>query len=428
MGQCFPKGKTWRLVMRLLTVDTLAQAGEKLGTCLDNMIGRTEVDLLSAPGNILAADVISGEDIPGFDRSTVDGYAVVAADTGGAGEGLPTFLSLVGEVAMGQAADFELHPGECAYVPTGGMLPAGADAVVMVEQCEAFGAGRIAVYHPVSVGENIIERGEDTSAGSLVLSQGTALGAQEVAALAALGIVRVPVYRRLRTVVISTGDELVAPDKVPGPGQIRDINTYGLTSLAAAWGFEIIATKVVVDDPQRLVDLLTEFKSQADLILISGGSSQGEKDATADCITQVARPGVLTHGLALKPGKPTILGYDEESRTVFGGLPGHPVSAMIAFELLFAATWHRVTHQREPLAIPATLLANLPASAGKTTVYPVTLNLTSQGYEACPVYGKSGLITTLTRAQGYLVIEQNAEGLAQGASVMIHLFKGGADG
>lgn len=414
--------------MRLLTVDTLAQAEEKLVRCLEDMTSTTEVDLLSAPGNILAADVISHEDIPGFDRSTVDGYAVVAADTGGAGEGLPTFLTLVGEVAMGQAADFELHPGECAYVPTGGMLPVGADAVVMVEQCEAFGAGRIAVYHPVSAGENTIERGEDTGVGDQVLAQGTQLKAQEAAALAALGLVQVPVYRRLRTVVISTGDELVAPDKTPGPGQIRDINTYGIASLAGAWGFEVIAVKVVEDDPKILAALMQEYQNEADLVLVSGGSSQGEKDATADCIDEVARPGVLTHGLALKPGKPTILGYDAESRTIYGGLPGHPVSAMIAFELLFAAAWRRVTGQRKPLAIPATLTANLPASPGKTTVYPVALSLTAAGYEATPVHGKSGLITTLTRAQGYLVIEQNAEGLAQGAPVMIHLFRGGADG
>jgi len=410
--------------MKLLKVDTLDEAREKLWNLVKLWTLQTET---ISPGeavnsaHILAKDLYVSADIPGFRRSTVDGYAVVSADTAAAGEAIPVFLKQSGIVSMGKPANFSIVRGECAYVPTGGMLPDGADAVVMTEYCESSG-GSIAVYEATAPGRGMAEAGEDLRKDEMLLCRGTLIRPQEAGALAAAGLMELLVFSPLKIAIISTGDELVPPDKEPEAGEIRDINTYALKALALKRGFAVTSTQVLPDDEEQLEAALKGAILLNDIILISGGSSQGEKDSTAAVINRSAKPGVFTHGLALKPGKPAILGWDAESRTILAGLPGHPVAAMMVFELLFGWLHDKLFARPSPFLLPALISCNVPGAPGRTVCLPVILHWEEGNYSAEPVFGKSGMITTLTRSDGYIMIDLNREGLKKGESVLVHLW------
>lgn len=409
--------------MELLKVDGVEQAAAKLLECVAGReLAREDVPLEQALGRILCGDLHASGNIPAFCRSTVDGYAVVSGDTAAAGESMPVFLTLRGCVEMGRETGFSVKSGECAEVPTGGMLPDGADAVVMIEYCERFGSDGVAVYQSAAHGENVVLAGDDALAGDLLLRRGRRLLPQDIGALAAAGITSVPVYAPLRLAIISTGDELVAPDKTPQTGQVRDINTYALKALAEKNGFAVVSAEVLSDDERELERAMRAAMAASDIVAVSGGSSQGKKDATRKIIDRVSNPGVFTHGIAVKPGKPTILGYDLESGTVLIGLPGHPVSAMMVFELLICRLMRELTGCARTPAVPASITCNVAASPGKLTCWPAVLEPSGSGYAATPVFGKSGLITTMTRADGYFTIERNTEGLRAGETVMVHLF------
>ena len=398
--------------MNLLKVDTVDQAREKIREHVKSWFGKSEtISAENALGYILAENVISSCDIPSFRRSTVDGYAIKASETACASEAIPAFFKQKGSVSMGKSADFLIHSGECAYVPTGAMIPDGADAMVMVEYCETAG-DTIAVYEAAAPGAGIAEIGEDFRGGNILLKKDTLIRPQEIGALSAAGITGIKVYVPNTISLISTGDELVPPGQNPRPGEIRDINTNAIRALAEKHGYKIISAQVLPDDMERLERAAANEMASSDIVLISGGSSQGEKDLTVKIIDSIAKPGVFTHGLALKPGKPTILGWDEESKTLFAGLPGHPVSAMIVFELLFG---------RQKFPIPAKLSCNVPGSPGKTVCLPVALHQCNGNYSAQPIFGKSGMISTLTNADGYIIIDLNREGLGKDESVLVHL-------
>ena len=414
--------------MKLLKVDTIEEAREKLFDCAKKLPIKTEKFPLEKCSNfggtqnqVLAEDVYVSSDIPGFRRSTIDGYAVIAADTAAAGEAIPVFLKQAGTVYMGKPADFSIKRGECAYVPTGGMLPDGADAVVMVEYCEA-AAGSIAVYEAAAAGAGMAAKGEDRKKGDLFLRHGALIRPQEVGALAAAGITNVPVFVPLKLSLISTGDELVTPEKEPLPGEIRDINTHALKALASKRGYRVVTSLVLPDNRERLETAIRAAMISSDVVIVSGGSSQGEKDITAAIIDQEAKPGVFTHGLAIKPGKPTILGWDEESKTLLAGLPGHPVSAMLVFEMLLGWLSDKLFNKTPPFPIPARISTNIPGAPGKTVCQPVILKFEENLCYAQPVFGKSGMITTLTKADGYITIDLNKEGLNKGEDVLVHLF------
>lgn len=410
--------------MKLLTVDTVEEARKKAMQALADKEPKTECrELLSAVGFCLASDICAGEPVPSFVRSTVDGYAVKAADTGGASESLPAFLKIVGEVQMGQEASVKIMPGTCAYVPTGGMVPEGADAVVMVEYCEHFLDNQTAVYQTVACGANVVNIGEDMKAGEIVLKRGTVLRPQEIGALAALGVTKVCVYVPWSLTVISTGDELVSPGEQPEKGQIRDINTYGICAQAQKMHLKVENCYVLKDDRNLLTDTVRKAMETSDIVVISGGSSQGKKDVTNSVIDEAASEGAFTHGLALKPGKPTIIGYDRPTQTLLLGLPGHPAAAMIVFELTAGWLWRTRTGQKEPYTFPAVMSVNLPAAPGKKTCQLVKITEDEKGNkEAVPVLGRSGMITTLTRADGYIEVDVNQEGLKKGDAVEVHLF------
>ncbi|MDR0877221.1 MAG: hypothetical protein LBN21_04150 [Treponema sp.] len=411
--------------MKLLTVDSIEEARIKLLNCMKDRAPVTDrINSPDALGRILAEDISADGDIPNFRRSTVDGYAVVSADTAGAGEAIPVFLKCAGSVEMGKAAGFSLHRGECALVPTGGMIPDGADAVVMVEYTEKAGDNSTAVYQSAAVGSNIAEAGEDLRNGEIFLHRGACIRFQEIGALAAAGITTIPVYAPLRITLVSTGDELIPPSAAPETGEVRDINSWALCALAARNGYQVMSQKRIGDDEALLERAVRESLASSDVVAVSGGSSQGEKDATARIFSRIAKPGIFTHGLAVKPGKPTILGFDEVTQTILAGLPGHPVSAMMVFEILFSWLARKLTHQSEPVPIPAKVPCNIPGAPGKTLYQPALLRSDDNApfaYIAEPVFGKSGMISTLTRAGGYIIIDKNKEGLKKDEDVWVYL-------
>lgn len=408
--------------MNLLTVDTIEQAREKLEAAVSEKKERIEfIELKDALGRVLASDLVSPEPIPHFRRSTVDGYAVRASDTSGVTESIPVFLEMVEKIEIGTPAVRTIAPGQCTYVPTGGMVPEGADAVVMIEYCENFDETSIAVYDSVSAGRNIIGIGEDIREESLFLKKGTRLRPQEIGVLSSAGVHTVPVYKPWKITIISTGDELVPAEQKPEPGQIRDINTYVLEAMSRKYGFEVVEKKVLRDQRELLETAVKKGMETSDLVVVSGGSSQGEKDHTADVLDKLARPGVFTHGIALKPGKPTILGYDNGTKTILAGLPGHPAAAMLVFELLIVWLYRQETSQPEPKKTTAVMETNAAGAPGRSTCLLVELLEGEDHYIARPILGKSGLMTTLSRAHGYTMIGMNKEGLKTGETVRVVL-------
>lgn len=408
--------------MKLLSVDSLEEARKKILTVVGKpFAGGITVTIDEALGRVLERDTVASLMIPHFRRSTVDGYAVIAGDTWGAGENTPVFLEVIGEVEMGAETSLMLRPGTCAYVPTGGMLPEGSESMVMVEYCELFQDNQIAVYEGAAYGAHIIEAGEDVRTGDLLLQGGTKLEPGHIAALAAAGINEISVFRPLSLTIISTGDELVLPGRPRKGGQIYDINTSGIQALAVQYGLAVSRTEVVKDDERLITGAVRKGMQDSDIVVISGGSSQGKKDATRRILDHVSCPGVFTHGLALKPGKPTILAYDQASSTMLIGLPGHPVAAMMVFRLLIGWYLRHSQGTAEAFTIPASISSNLPGNSGRTTCQLVTLEKKGQGYTAKPVFGESGLISTLSKAHGYVELERNQEGIRAGEQIEVHL-------
>ena len=407
--------------MDLLKVDTIQEARNKLKVCCDVLMpGTEEVDITAAAGRVLAFDIISKENIPPYRRSIMDGYAVQSKDLGAAGDMIPTVLKITGEVVMGtDCTDLTVNAGCCVYVPTGGYVPEGADAVVMVEYCETFGDSMLAVSRSASPGENVVQVGEDISEGSILLHRGRKLMPQDIGTLAAAGIVSVPVYIPWRVTVISTGDELVSPGETPGPGQIRDINSYTISARSASEGFTVVRTISLADDMAEIAAALETAKADSDLAIISGGSSQGKKDLTAELIGSASDHGVLTHGIAAKPGKPTITGFDEKSKTLFIGLPGHPAAAIMVYEQLLINLWRNLIGLRSQRSVKAKIDSNVPSAAGRMTFQPVKL----RGDEAEAIFAKSGMISPLSVSDGYFMMTENQEGVRAGDTVDVFLWE-----
>lgn len=408
--------------MRFLQVDTISGAREKLLREVgDNFLKVETVKLSEAYGKCLAENIYAEENIPDFRRATVDGYAVKASDTQGAGESVPVFLSVVDEISIGKPALREIKNGECAYVPTGGMIPDGADAMVMVEYTELFDKRDAAVYSSVSAGNGVVQIGEDAKKGELLLSRGTVLHSAQTGVLASLGKHTVKVYAPWHITIISTGDELAEVGEEKGRCQVYDINTHALYALAKEQGMTVDKAFSVKDEDEKIEQALKDALLCSDIVVISGGSSQGKKDMTADIIDKIAEPGVWTHGLALKPGKPTIVGMDKPSGTLLIGLPGHPVAAIMVFQLLLVWLQKNLRGEKETPGVPAVLSSNIPGAAGRAVCQTVKLEKEENGYRAIPVFGKSGLMHTLTQADGYVLVEADKEGIRKGETVYVQL-------
>ena len=379
------------------------------------------VPLGKAMGRVLAEDIAAEEYVPDFDRSTVDGYAVRAKDTFGCSDAIPAILPCVREVLMGEGADFELQPETCCAVPTGGAVPHGADSVVMIEYTEDYGDGTIGIGKAAAPGQNMIFRGDDVFPGKVILEKGRVLGSQDVGALAAIGRVTVPVKKKLTVGVISTGDELVPPETVPGPGRIRDVNGPMLEALLGGWGAEVIHYGIVADEETLLADKVKTAVSECDAVILSGGSSVGVKDAACRIIESMGE--LLMHGIAMKPGKPTILGKTGEKPLV--GLPGHPVAAWFITKLFVLPLLGRLMARESRIyTVTAQIAESVSANHGRAQYHCCRLERRGDALIAHPIRGKSGLITTLAGADGYFCIERDCEGLPQGAEIRVTVTTG----
>lgn len=407
--------------MDLFKVDTVTEVMEKIKKYYEDITLETEeIHIAVALGRVVGEDIYSPIDLPEFHRSTVDGYAVLAKDTFGASESLPTFLDMAGRVEMGEDSQLTVTPGKAVYVPTGGMIPQGADGVVMIEYVEKLDEGTIAVYHPIAPWDGIIRRGEDLQKGMNILRRGHRLKPQDIGALAAIGITNIKVFMKPRIAIISTGDEIVEPSPTVAYGQIRDINTYALAALAEEVGAEVTEKRIVKDDYEQLRSIVAEALYHNHITILSGGSSVGMKDVTAKVIDSLGEPGVFVHGVAIKPGKPTIMGKIK-NRAVFG-LPGHPVSAILVFKVFVIHLIQRLYGQEfhEGFTIHGICANNVPSSPGKETYQMVSIEEIDGEYVITPIHGKSGAISLLTKSQGYIKIHMNKEGIKKGERVRVY--------
>ncbi len=388
-------------------------------------LGIEAIPLTGACGRVLAEDIISPVDLPPFGRSIMDGFAVRAQDTFGATDGLPGQLTVIGEVKMGQPAGVSITPGQAAKIPTGGMLPDGADAVVMVEHTQPWDENTIEVVRGVAPGENIIRVGEDLSKGEVMLRAGRRLRPQDLGALAGVGILSIEVYRRPRLGLLSTGNEIIPPDTEPEPGQIRDINSAALTAAARIIGAEVIFFGIVRDNREELRARLKEAFESCDMVILSGGTSVGIEDMVAECIAELGPPGILAHGLSLRPGKPVIIAV-AQNKPVFG-LPGHPASSLLTFDLVVSPLLRKMAQYEEKprVKVKALLARNLPSAPGREDFYRVRLESREGKLWAVPLLGKSALISTLLRADGLLHIPAEREGVYEGEEVEVELFREG---
>ena len=397
---------------------------------LELLLSNLKTDLLEsetipiehAYGRVTAEDIKSPEDLPGFERSTVDGYAVISADTFGAKETSPAYLTLKGEIPMGEVPSFELKRGECAYIHTGGMLPPGADAVVMVEHASKVDDTLVEIFKAVSPYENVILKDEDAKKGEVIIPAGKRLKPQDIGALAGLGITKVKVIQKPKVGIILTGDEVIPHTEKVSPGKVRDINSFTLAGLIEETGGVPVKFGIVKDNYQEIKNTVINAFSSCDVVLITGGTSAGTKDMTSQIIAELGEPGILFHGVAIKPGKP-IIGAVCRGKPVFG-LPGHPVAVYICFQLFVKPAIEKLLGIKEKsfsCKLKAILERSLNSQAGREDYVRVALEIKDGKLKAIPLLSKSGLIMSLVKANGILKIPANSLGVKQGEEVDIEL-------
>ena len=406
----------------LFNVCSPDEARGRLLDCIRPLTRTEQCGLDEALDRVTACEICSPVDLPAFPRSTMDGYALRAADSFGASESMPAYLELAGEVPMGRRPEADLTSGQIAKVHTGGMLPVGADAVVMIENTQAVDAGTIEVVRPVAPGENVIPVAEDLHNGALLFPCGHLLRTQDLGALAGVGITQVPVVARPRVGIIATGDEIVTPETSPSLGQVRDINTYTLSALVRQAGGQPRSFGIIPDRFEALTSAAKDALGACDLLLISAGSSVSTRDMTADVIASLGEPGILVHGVSMHPGKPTILAMAGPKPVL--GLPGNPVSTVIAFRLFVAPALAALTGCPGPRRriVRARLTHNVASAPGREDY--VQARVIERDGESCvePLFGKSNLISTMVHADGLLRVPLDRAGLYAGDLVEVELF------
>ncbi|MGF1506044.1 MAG: gephyrin-like molybdotransferase Glp [Anaerolineae bacterium] len=359
----------------------------------------TETDTLpayQAMGRVLAHAMRSPQVLPTFRRSTVDGFAVRAQDTHGASDSLPAYLAMAGEVPMGVISEQVLQQAQAITVHTGGMIPDGADAVVMIEDTQQVGDDEIEVRRTVAAGENVINVGEDINEGDLILPAGHRLREHDIGGLLAVGLTEVEVVARPRVAIFSSGDEVIPPQQEPLPGQVRDINSYTLAALVARMGGQAVLGGILPDDYEAIrARVSAAFKDGANMIVLSAGSSVSVRDNTARVLDALGDPGVLVHGIATRPGKPTILGM--AGRVPLIGLPGNPISAFVQFMMIGVPALSALqgAAPRPAEVLRARLTTNVPSMAGREDYVPAKLLPGEDIPRAEPIFFKSNLIFKL---------------------------------
>jgi molybdopterin molybdotransferase len=405
------------------TVRSVADALQQLRQLIAPLSRSERLATAEAVGRSVARAPHAPVALPDFVRSAMDGYAVRAADTFGASDSLPAYLTRVGEARMGERPTMRIGSAQAVEIATGAMLPEGADAVVMLERTQPFGEGAIEVLAPVAPGENLVQIGEDVSPGAEIVPVGRRLRPQDLGGLLAVGLTEVEVVARPRVSILSSGDELVAPDQTPAPGQIRDINGPVLAALFSQAGAQTHLAGIAQDTFDHALSRAEAAFRDADVLVISAGSSVSTRDLTSAVINRLGPPGIVQHGLAVKPGKPTILAVCAGRAVI--GLPGNPVSALlVARQIVVPLIQHLLGAPPElPAGLRATLTQNVASTTGREDTLPVRVRADGAGgWLAEPVFGKSNLIYTLINADGLIVVPLNSNGLRAGSEVEVTPF------
>ncbi|MBU4310551.1 molybdopterin molybdotransferase MoeA [bacterium] len=410
----------------MLELKTVEEARKILGKI--KLMGAETIEVTKSLDRFVATDIISSEDLPPFDKSMMDGYAVKAEDTFGASEENPVSLSLAGEVRIGEVPKKEVKKGEAIKINTGAMMPKGANSVEMLEYTEIKGRG-VELQKALTPSENIAKRGEDIKKEEVLLATGHRIRAQDIGALSGLGITEIKVFKRPKVAIIPTGDELIEPKRKPESGQIRDMNTYSLSAQIRKCGGEPVPFEIIKDNPRILKEKIKEALSKADMVLISGGSSVGTYDLTLKVMSSLTQGKVLTQGVAIKPGKPTIIAKVRE-KIVFG-LPGNPASVMIVFRKIVEPTILAMMNAKEKIkVVSARLTRTVTSSTGREEFIRVRLETPrrqkdrqdAKGLIAIPLHRGSANIVSLVKADGLLKIPRLSEGIEKGQMVEVELW------
>ncbi len=385
-----------------------------------------KVSVFDAYGRVNAKNIVSEVALPNFRKSTVDGYAVHAKDVAGASASLPTYLKCVGEILMGEEAKIELGPEECVIIHTGGMIPNSADAVIMVEYSAQMDEDLVEFQRSVAVGENVIEVGEDIKAGEVILPVNKQIESVDMGALLAMGVTEIEVFEKPSVAILTSGDEVMPPEtKTLQLGQVRNINSIMIAKVAEDFGMKTKIYPILPDDDAIFEEAVEDALVSCDIVLISAGSSASERDMTARVINRLGEPGVVLHGLNIRPGKPTIFAMVNGSPVI--GLPGNPVSAWVIHRVMIVPILEKLSGRNKRRLwgqVDAELEINIASISGRQDWVPAKLIMQKNGdYIARPIFGKSNLIFTLSRADGLICVPATATGLAAGEAVKVYLIR-----
>ena len=421
------KLETTRDMLGRTALVTVGQALQTLMEQLNTITLKEEIVPLSeALDRVLTQTVVSPEDLPASARSTMDGFAVRSSDTFGASLSMPCYLNITGDVKMGTEPVDQVKKGCCFKIPTGGLLPPGADGVVMLENTVPIDDTMIEIVKGVGAGTNLVQKGEDISKNSEALPSGHLLRPQDIGLLAGLGIAEVTVAGKISVGILSTGDEIIPYTETPNPGQIRNINSITLAGMVKRAGADYIDYGIVSDQKDIFFPALKKAVEENDIVLFSGGSSVGVRDLGEEAIEALDPPGILVHGVALKPGKPILIGLS--NKTLVFGLPGHPVSALVCFDLFIKPAIAKCRGISRDPELPQPFLAarlsrNINSAPGRRDIVRVRLKFENGTLSAHPIMGKSGSISTLSRAHGYFFIEEDSQGITEESQVEVYLYQ-----
>ncbi len=378
-------------------------------------IARVEtINIDDSLGRVLAEDIVATLSTPPFNRAAMDGYAVKAKDTFNSSQLNPKVLDLVGELHAGETPQKRVNTGECIQIATGAMMPKGGDAVVMVEDTEEENE-RVKVFKSAYPKANVAQKGEDIKEGELILKHGFVLDPGKMGVLASQGISRIRVYEKPKVAILPTGEEICEVGKRLRQGQVYDINSHTISSVVRANGCLSIRFGIVGDDTEELKSAIAEAL-KSDLVVISGGSSVGERDLLFDVLQNLGE--VIFHGVQVKPGKPTIFAMIQGKPVL--GMPGYPTSCLINTYLFLLPAIRKMAHlpPRREEVVEARLSQRVPGSVGRRQFLPVKI----EGNDAIPMFKESGAITSIAEADGYIEIAENIDLLEKGEPVTVKLF------
>ena len=403
----------------MLTALTIEEAKKIIRENTSFILEFEIVDIEMCLGRIIAEDIVSDNNVPGFKRSTMDGFAVRTSDIEAATGKLPVKLKVLGEIEIGIESHFKILRGECVYIPTGGMLPTGADSILIIEKAEDLKSGYILAFDKTFEGENIVLEDEDVSIGEIVIKKGVKIRPYEIGVLSCIGCTSLKVYKKPRIGILSTGDEIVSPYIIPRRGQVRDINTYLLSALIIEYSCDAVIYKVTNDNFDELYDNVKKAINECDIVLISGGSSVGIKDYTLKVLKTMENSEILLHGLALKPGKPTIVAKCN-NKMVFG-MPGHPLSGAVVYKTLVCYYIDQITsHINKNYPIFCEITIDRKKTRDREEYIPVVIEERDGKLMATPMMGKSGIITTFSKSWGYFKTPRELEVVKAGEIVEVY--------